>query len=68
MSEHPDAAKLFMETLGASESAASCLVRAGFTSIEELAYVPFAELLETTGIDQNVLMTLRERACAHRAL
>lgn len=38
------------------------LVEEGFSSLEELAYVPMKELLEIDGLDEATVEALRERA------
>lgn len=53
---------LFKEQLGASEEAAIHLCEAGFTSIEEIAYIPIQELLALEGLDKDEVEKLRERA------
>jgi N utilization substance protein A len=40
------------------------LANEGFSSLEEIAYVPVHELLEVDGFDQELVNTLRERAKA----
>lgn len=54
--------QLFMQHLQVSAEIASNLIEAGFTSIEEIAYVPAQELMEVEGMDEALLGTLRERA------
>ena len=56
-----DAVKLFVERLGAPMDAARKLSAEGHTSIEEIAYVPVQELLES-GVDADVLEKIRARA------
>lgn len=55
---------LFQEKLGVDEDVAAVLVNEGFTSLEEIAYVPVQELLEIDGFDQASVTALRERAKA----
>ena len=38
------------------------LVEEGFTSLEEIAYVPVAEMLDIDGMDEDIVEELRERA------
>ena len=52
---------LFVSALGVTRATATTLVSAGFTSLEEIAYVPLSELHET-GLDPVVLASLRSRA------
>ena len=56
--------KIFQEKLGIDENSAHILVEEGFSSLEEIAYVPAQELLEIDGFDQTLVNTLRERAKA----
>lgn len=53
---------LFMEQLGVDEEIAQILMREGFTSIEEVAYVPLNEMLEIEEFDQETVEALRNRA------
>ncbi|MGC9456020.1 MAG: transcription termination factor NusA [Halothiobacillaceae bacterium] len=52
----------FMEQLDVDDDVALVLVEAGFTSIEEVAYVPTSELLEVEGFDEEIVEELRNRA------
>lgn len=52
----------FVEMLGVDEEVAIILVEEGFTSIEEVAYVPLPELLAIEAFDKDVVTTLRNRA------
>lgn len=52
----------FIEKLDVDEELAKILVEEGFTSIEEVAYVPKAELLDIEGFDEELVDTLRARA------
>jgi N utilization substance protein A len=56
--------KLFQEKLGVEENVAEMLTNEGFSSLEEIAYVPAQELLEIEGFDQTLVNSLRERAKA----
>jgi len=53
---------LFMRSLGINLASARALEAAGFTSIEEVAYVPIAELLETKEVPEHRLMEIRKVA------
>ncbi len=53
---------LFQEKLGIDEDMAAVLVGEGFTTLEEIAYVPLQELLEIDGFDEELVNALRERA------
>ncbi len=54
--------QMFMEQLDVDEEIAAILVQEGFSSIEEVAYVPAAELLEVEEFDENIVEELRGRA------
>lgn len=56
---------LFMNNLGIDEDFASVLVDEGFSSMEEVAYVPVAEFLEIEGMDEDIVEELRGRARAY---
>jgi N utilization substance protein A len=53
---------LFHEKLNVDEEVASILVQEGFSSIEEVAYVPVAEMLEIEEFDEEIVDELRARA------
>ncbi len=53
---------MFMEKLTVDEEVAAILVQEGFSSIEEVAYVPNSELLEIEEFDEDIVNELRERA------
>lgn len=55
---------LFTEKLDLDEDFALMLVEEGFTSLEEIAYVPVAEMLEIDGMDEEIVEELRDRAKA----
>ncbi|ADO46805.1 transcription termination factor NusA [[Enterobacter] lignolyticus] len=52
----------FTKYLDIDEEFATVLVEEGFSSLEELAYVPMKELLEIDGLDEDTVEALRERA------
>ena len=52
----------FMDQLDVDESVAEILVREGFSTVEELAYVPAKELLEIEEFDEDIVEELRNRA------
>ncbi len=54
--------ELFKEKLGVDDDIAQLLAEEGFSSLEEIAYVPTQELLEIEGFDQELVDALRERA------
>ncbi|MEZ5490376.1 MAG: transcription termination factor NusA [Gammaproteobacteria bacterium] len=72
MSEEDAAAKLqleasnyigmFQDKLEVDEDVAEVLVQEGFTSLEEIAYVPLDEILAIEGFDEEIANELRNRA------
>lgn len=54
--------ELFMEKLDVDEEVADILVQEGFTTIEEVAYVPLSEMLEIEAFDEQTVNELRTRA------
>ncbi len=52
----------FIQHLDIDEDVARLLVEEGFTSIEEVAYVPLEEMLEIEELDEEVIEELRARA------
>lgn len=52
----------FTKYLDIDEDFATVLVEEGFSTLEELAYVPMKELLEIDGLDESTVEALRERA------
>ncbi|MEW6612684.1 MAG: transcription termination factor NusA [Pseudomonadota bacterium] len=52
----------FMDELDVDEELATVLVEEGFTSIEEVAYVPIGEMLQIEGFDEEIVNELRQRA------
>ena len=55
---------LFTEKLDIDDDFATILVEEGFSSLEEIAYVPVAEILEIDGMNEEIVDELRERAKA----
>lgn len=53
---------VFTKHLDIDEDLATVLVEEGFSSLEELAYVPINELLEIDGLDEDTVEALRNRA------
>ncbi|TRW49397.1 transcription termination/antitermination protein NusA [Aliidiomarina halalkaliphila] len=53
---------LFTEGLEIDEDFATVLIEEGFSSLEEIAYVPVAELLSVDGMDEDIVEELRTRA------
>jgi N utilization substance protein A len=54
--------QLFMEKLDVDEEVADILVQEGFTTLEEVAYVPLGEMLEIEAFDEQTVNELRNRA------
>lgn len=52
----------FMEQLDVDEDVAVVLLEEGFTTLEEIAYVPLDEMLAIEGFDQDIVEELRSRA------
>ena len=52
----------FMEQLNVGEDVAAVLVEEGFSSVDEVAYVPLAEMLAIREFDEETVNALRERA------
>jgi len=63
-SEQESAAVLetLMEQLDVDEEVATILVQEGFSSVEEVAYVPVEEMLEIEEFDEDMVEELRNRA------
>ncbi len=61
-SESENLQSLFIESLGVDEDLAAVLVAEGFSSIEEVAYVPDEEMLQIDGFDEDVVEELHKRA------
>ena len=53
---------LFMAKLDVDEEIADILISEGFTSLEEVAYVPIQEMLEIESFDEDTVDELRTRA------
>ncbi len=53
---------LFMEQLDVDEDVAAILVQEGFTSVEEVAYVPLAEMVAIEEFDEEIAEELQGRA------
>ena len=60
--EQAAARQLFMDKLEVDEEIAGILVSEGFSTVEEVAYVPMAELLAVEGFDEDIVEELRSRA------
>jgi N utilization substance protein A len=53
---------LFMAKLDVDQEVADILIEEGFTSLEEVAYVPLHEMLEIESFDEDTVNELRARA------
>ncbi|MBY0545346.1 MAG: transcription termination factor NusA [Gammaproteobacteria bacterium] len=60
--ETEDLSQLFVDALGVDEDFAAILIEEGFSSLEEIAYVPVSELLAIEGFDEDIAKELRNRA------
>ncbi|MCS3903492.1 N utilization substance protein A [Methylohalomonas lacus] len=54
--------QMFMEQLDVDEEVANILVQEGFSSVEEVAYVPESEMMEIEEFDNDLVEELRNRA------
>ncbi|MGD2081657.1 MAG: transcription termination factor NusA [Chromatiales bacterium] len=61
-SESRELMNQFMEQLDVDEEVAVILVQEGFSTIDEVAYVPVSELLEIEEFDEEMVRELRTRA------
>ncbi len=62
--EYASVSQLFMEKLDVDEEVADILVQEGFSTLEEIAYVPLAEMTEIEAFDEDTINELRSRARA----
>jgi N utilization substance protein A len=53
---------LFIEKLDVDEEVANILISEGFSTLEEVAYVPLHEMLEIEAFDEATVQELRDRA------
>ncbi len=60
--ETGDILQRFIDDLEVDEELAQVLVEEGFTSLEEIAYVPMEEMLSINGFDEEIVSELRARA------
>ena len=60
--ESDSSRRLFVEKLDVDVEVADILIAEGFTSLEEIAYVPMQELLEIESFDEDTITELRNRA------
>lgn len=61
-SEAAELVERFASELDLDEELSALLVEEGFSSLEEIAYVPVVELLEIEGLDEEMVNALRQRA------
>lgn len=54
--------QVFIEKLDIDEDVASILIQEGFSTLEEIAYVPINEMLEIDAFDEDTVNELRNRA------
>jgi N utilization substance protein A len=54
--------EVFVKKLDVDEEVAEVLVQEGFTTVEEIAYVPLDEILAIEGFDEEIANELRNRA------
>jgi N utilization substance protein A len=52
----------FMRALDVDEDVAAVLIEEGFTTLEEVAYVPLEEMMDIEGFDEDIAEELRARA------
>jgi N utilization substance protein A len=57
--------KLFIEALDVDDVIAHLLIAEGFTTLDQVAYVPVEELAQIEGFDDDMAEELRARARAH---
>jgi N utilization substance protein A len=60
--EYSRVRELFMRALDVDDEVAEILVQEGFTTLEEVAYVPIAEMLDIEGFDEDLVNELRSRS------
>jgi transcription termination/antitermination protein NusA len=60
--ETGDILRNFVDELDVEEEVAQMLVDEGFTTLEEIAYVPMEEMLDIDGFDEDIVNELRARA------
>jgi transcription termination/antitermination protein NusA len=61
-SEFAKIRQLFMEKLDVDEEVADILVQEGFSTLEEVAYVPLSEMADIEAFDADTIEELRKRA------
>lgn len=62
--EYTNTRQLFIDKLDVDEEVADILVQEGFSTLEEIAYVPLSEMSEIAAFDEDTIGELRKRARA----
>ena len=62
--EYSSSSQLFIKKLDVDEDVADILVKEGFSSLEEIAYVPIEEMVQIEAFDEETVNELRSRASA----
>ena len=62
--EYTNVSQLFIEKLDVDADIADILVHEGFSTLEEIAYVPIDELIQIEAFDEDTVSELRSRASA----
>jgi N utilization substance protein A len=62
--EYTNTRQLFIDKLDVDEEVADILVQEGFSTLEEIAYVPISEMSEIEAFDEDTINELRKRARA----
>ena len=65
--EFQDRSKMFVDALDVDDVIAHLLVTEGFSSVEEVAFVPAEDLTDIEGFDEDVAAELQDRARNHLA-
>ncbi|CAL4322968.1 transcription termination factor NusA [Buchnera aphidicola] len=60
--EEKNIISLFKKNLLINDKLANLLINRGFSSIEEIAYIPFEELLKISGLDNLTVTSIRKQA------
>lgn len=60
--EFKELTQTFMERLDIDEEVATALAQEGFSTLEEIAYVPLEEFVGIEGFDEEIAQELRDRA------
>jgi N utilization substance protein A len=60
--EFQDRSQMYVDALDVDEVIAHLLVTEGFSTVEEVAFVPVADLMDIEGFDEEVAEELRDRA------